>query len=102
MRGRHVRCFKNLVHFRVVIVFFGALTVAGSTQALTLESASYPEKNSRFTVEVPSGWEAKHENGALKLVAQANALVLFQFVESVKDEEAAKSALPQLAELEGR
>ena len=83
-------------------VFLAVLIVASPIHALTPETASYPQKNARFSVEVPAGWEAKHENGALKLIATANAVVLFQFVQSVKDDGTARSALPQLAELEGR
>src|SRR3954452_13144242 len=98
---RHVRCFRSPVHFRRPL-FFAALIVASSSRALTPETAVYPQKNARFSVEVPNGWEAKYENGALKLIAQANAVVLFQVLESVKDDGTAKSALPQLAELEGR
>ena len=53
-------------------------------------------------MEVPKGWEAKHEHGAVKIVAEANALFLLQHVDNVKDESSAEAALPQLAELEGK
>jgi hypothetical protein len=66
------------------------------------DTASYPQNNSLFTIEVAKGWQAKHEHGALKIEAQANALFLVQHVDNVKDESAAKGALPQLAEMEGR
>jgi hypothetical protein len=89
------------VHLRYIL--FSALLVFASSAAIALtpETASYPDKNARFTVQVPNGWQAARENGALKLIAEANAVVLFQFVQDIKSDEAAKTALPQLAEMEG-
>jgi hypothetical protein len=44
----------------------------------------------------------QRENGALKLIAQANAVCLLQQVDNLKDDESAQVALPKLTELEGR
>lgn len=66
------------------------------------ETTSYPEKDPLFSVEVPSGWQIERGNGAVKLIAQANAVCLLQHVDNVKNEETAQAALPQLTELEGR
>jgi hypothetical protein len=84
------------------ILFFALCFVSQTSISARAETVSYPEKNPLFTMEVPKGWEAKHERGAVKIVAEANALFLLQHVDNVKDEGSAEAALPQLAELEGK
>jgi hypothetical protein len=69
---------------------------------LQAESVSYPEKNPAFTVDVPKGWEAKYQNGAVTISAEANAVVLLQYVETVHDDATAKAAIPQLANMQGQ
>ena len=96
----HVRCSKTCVH-KVLRLFLFAFCLSVGAQLSRAETASYPEKNPVFTVEAPIGWQIKRENGALKLIPQANAVCLLQYVENVKDEETARTGLPELTSLEG-
>jgi len=84
------------------ILFFGGCFIALISVSARAETVSYPEKNSLFTVEVPKGWQAKHENGAVKIAAEANAVCLLQHVDNVKDEDTAKVAVAELADLQGK
>jgi hypothetical protein len=83
---------------------FAAIFLAGATTpCLAAETVSYPETTAVFTVDVPNGWEAKHEHGAVRILAQqADAVFLLQHVDNVKDENTAKEALPELANLQGK
>jgi len=83
------------------LLFFTCSLSAAMAQSDRAQTASYPEKNPLFTVEIPNGWQLQRENGAVKLVAQANAVCLLQHVDNVKDEETAQTALPELMQLEG-
>ena len=84
------------------ILLFALCFITATAVSARAETVSYPEKNPLFTVEVPAGWKAKHENGAITIAAEANAVVLLQHVDNVKDESAAKAAVPQLADLQGK
>ena len=84
------------------ILFFGGCFIALISVSARAETVSYPEKNSLFSVEVPKGWQAKHENGAITIAAEANAVCLLQHVDNVKDEDTAKVAVAELANLEGK
>ena len=53
-------------------------------------------------MNIPAGWEARHEHGAVKIVAQAEALFVLQHVENVKDDNTAAVALSDLANLQGK
>ncbi len=64
---------------------------------LRAETASYPEKDPAFTVEVPEGWGMKRDNGALMLTTKDDAAFLFQQVTDVHDAKTAKAGLPNLA-----
>ena len=82
------------------ILSFALCFVTQISISARAETVSYPEKNPLFMMEVPKGWEAKHEHGAVKIVAEANALFLLQHVDNVKDESSAEAALPQLADMQ--
>jgi hypothetical protein len=86
--------------FRIVLIVICSIGIA--VASLAAETVSYPEKDPLFAVEVPSGWKAKHENGAIKITAEVNAIFLLQHVDNVKDEETAQTALPELAALGGK
>lgn len=79
-----------------------AVCLPTSIRAGSLDAVGYPEPNPAFTLTVPEGWQSKREQGALKLIAEADAVVLVQRVDNVKDEAGAKQALPELVELEGK
>jgi hypothetical protein len=86
-------------YFKMVFLAAGLLScVAGRLRA---ESVSYPEKDPLFRVDVPKGWEAKYQNGAVTISAEANAVILLQYVETVHDDETAKAAIPKLANMQG-
>jgi hypothetical protein len=84
------------------LVSFTTLLITPTPTCVTCETVSYPEKDPLFTVNVPAGWEARHEHGAVKIVAQAEALFVLQHVENVKDDNTAAVALSDLANLQGK
>lgn len=86
--------------FRIVLIVICSIGIA--VASLAAETVSYPEEDPLFAVEVPSGWEAKHENGAVKIMGEANAIFLLQHVDNVKDESTAQAAVAELAALEAR
>ena len=96
----HAWCSILAVRKILRLVFITSCLFVASAQLGRAETASYPEKNPLFTVEIPVGWQVQRENGAVKLIAPDNAVCLLQYVESVKDEGAAQAALPQLTEFE--
>ena len=82
---------------------FAFLTLAGASLGEFNETVAYPEKDPLFTVEVPKGWQIKHEDGAIRLSAPQSAIFLVQQVSSnVKDAETAKEAVLPLADAQGK
>lgn len=87
------------------LVCFGSFALLLGTlncTALGEDTVSYPEQKPAFALDLPKGWKAKHEDGAVRIEAEANAVFLLQRTETVKDEARAKSGLPEVAEYEGR
>jgi hypothetical protein len=102
-RGRHKQCSKHSVQKLYWLVIVAGVAVAAISSGLAAESVSYPEGNAVFTIDVPKGWEAKHEHGAVKIIAeQADVIFLLQRVSNVKDENTAKEALPELAGVQAK
>ena len=83
-----------------------ALTVPLVITSLSAASAAiavpYPETNPVFTVDVPEGWQVKHEHGAVRIIAQADAVLILQHVDNVKDDDTAMAAVAELATLQGK
>src|SRR6201999_2181266 len=78
------------------------MLLAATPSYLRAETVTYPEKDPAFSVTVPQGWKAEHEHGAVKIVAQADAIFVLQYVQNVKDENTANAALPEMAALQGK
>jgi hypothetical protein len=100
---RHKQCSKYRVQKLVRLIFVATIWIGARTDCIAAEKVFYPEINAAFTVDVPNGWEARHEQGAVRIIAQqANAVFLLQHVDNVKDEETAKEALPDLANFQAK
>jgi len=84
------------------IICGSALLLATSLPCLTAETVSYPDDRPVFTVAVPEGWEVRHEHGAVRIIAQANAVFALQHVDNVSDDDTAPVALAELASLQGK
>ena len=69
---------------------------------LRAETANYPEKNPKFSVDVPNGWEAVRDKGTLKLTTNADVVVTFQHVSDAQEDAEAKEGLKTLAEQAGK
>ena len=88
---------QNLI--RTGIAACGFVAAAFANAAVLVP---YPEKDPLFTIEVPQGWEVKHEHGAVKLVAQSDAIFVLQHVDNVKNDDTAAVAMADLATLQGK
>jgi hypothetical protein len=67
------------------------------------DTVSYPEANPVFTIDAPEGWQVKHGHGAVRILAQAaDAVLVLQHVDNVKDDDTAAVAVAELATLQGK